>query len=650
MVVQLIDSARSSFLFSAASWVGAGLCVATLTSCSLFSSRDGATIRYDLPLTVQLRSDPSITGAQLTYQDACGQRQSLPIGAPLQDRLERKTGRVFDKVLTGETGFSSVPDGYVDAALGLAQVDLAIPRKANKSYPATVALGLDFAYTAADGRVLYSKKIQSIGRGEVDVTETSCEVKGLDTIAQEAMGYVTDGMAKQLGTSHNIIDAGQARKAGGSKVAAATAPPPSPISTDGVSASEKPAIASQSAVAIPVPVPAVEPAMVIFRAIVRNEHRNQVLHTGEAVAIEIEVKNEGPGTARAVELSVTATPPLIERIPSVVSVGDLQPGEVKHLTVDGKVGTVKDAVQAELTLILRAGSPSVQLPSAKKFLVAMTPESATEAVALPVDVDRLPKRTSLLKQPKAVGIIIGVGRFRESGIAKVKYAARDAAVMARYLKSIGGIPSERVRTLVDTHALKSDLAEVLEEWLPKQVDPTTVVYVSVTGRGVVESTTGAVSMMLFDSTATSGTRLYSLRRLQESLAKLPIQRAFVMLDLSLERAPGKEAAGMITPLWEQEGSGKEKIMWMVGNRGLQESHSYDPGQHGLFAYQLLKGLGGAADLDKDDTILAGELCTYTKWQVIKVAQEQYGNKQEPLCLPGPGQGASVRLQPVARFK
>src|SRR5207342_835197 len=120
----------------------------------------------------------------------------------------------------------------------------------------------------------------------------------------------------------------------------------------------------QSSAAVSVAAPVDETATVIFRAIVRDENRNQVLHTGEAVAIEIEVKNEGPGTARAVELSVTATPPLIERIPSVVSVGDLQPGEVKRVTLDGKVGMVKDVLQGELTLILRAGSPSVQLPSA----------------------------------------------------------------------------------------------------------------------------------------------------------------------------------------------------------------------------------------------------------------------------------------------
>jgi hypothetical protein len=311
---------------------------------------------------------------------------------------------------------------------------------------------------------------------------------------------------------------------------------------------------------------------------------------------------------------------------------------------------VKDAGQGELTLLLLAGSPSAQLPSAKKFRVAMKPDSTAKIMPLSADVDQLPKRASILKQPKAVGIVIGVERFRESGIPGVKYAARDAAVMAKYLKSIGGIPAERVRTFVDTHAMKSDLVEALEEWLPGLVDRTTVVYVSVTGRGVVEATTGAVSIMLFDGMATSGERLYSLRRLHESLAKLPIQAAIVMLDLSLEQAPGKGAGGMTAPRWEQEGSLEEKIMWMVGNKAVRESYSYEQGRHGLFAYQLLKGLGGGADLNKDGTILAGELCTYTKWQVIKVAHEQYGSEQAALCLPRPGQGASVRLQPVAQFK
>lgn len=627
MIVQGIDSQRPSFPFRVASWVVAGLCAATLTHCSFFSSRDSAYTGYYLPLTVHLRSDPTIAGAQLAYQDACGQAQSFPIAAPLQELLKRKTGRVFEKVLTGETASISEAHGSVDTALGLSQVDLAIPRKGNRRYPVTVTLGLDFSYRALDEAVLYSKKIQSVGRGEVEVTEDSCEVKGLEAVAYEAMDLVTDGMAVQLGTSSKIHDVAQARKADGSQA----------VSLPSSAAASMSNLVDQ-------------PATVMFRAIVRNENRDQVLHSGEAVAIEVEIKNEGPGIARAVKLLVIATPTLIERIPSVASVGDLQPGEVKHFTLDGIVGTITDAVQAELTLVLRAGSLSAQLPSAKKFLMVMKPGPTEEAVTQSVDVDRLPQGTSLLKQPKAIGIVVGVGQFRESGIPKVKYAARDAEAMAAYLKSIGGVPSNRVRTLVDSHALKSDLIEVLEEWLPGHVDTTTVVYVSVTGRGIVDPTTGAVSMIPFDGMATSRARLYSLRRLQESLAALPIQRAVVMLDLSLEPVPGTEAKGTIVPLWEQEGSGQEKIMWMIGNRAVQDTHTYDPGRHGLFTYQLLRGLGGAADLDKNGTILTGELCAYTKGQVSKMAREQHGNEQEPLCLPGPGQGSIVRLQPVARFK
>ncbi len=597
------------------------------TSCALFSSRKGATIDYDLPLTVQLRSDPSVTDAQLAYQDACGQSQVLPIGVSLQEMLTRKTGRVFEKLVTDETGFSPAMDGAVETALGLAQVDLAILRKSNKRYPATVTVGLVFVYRAADGTVLYGKKIQSIGRGEVEVIEASCDVKGLDTIAQEAIGLVTDGMATQLGTSSKIIASARSSKTGGSHT-----------------------VPLEPTAALSVPVPADEPASIIFRAIVRHESRDQVFHSGESVMIETEVKNEGPGVARAVELLVTASPNLIERVPSVVAVGDLQPGEVKHLTLEGKISKATDTVQEELTLMLRAKSPLVQMPSPKKLLVAIKPDSAVGTTTLPVDVDQLPKQASLLKQPKAIGIVMGVGQFREPGIARVKYAARDAEVMARYLKVISGIPSERIRALVDTQAFKRDLVEALEEWLPEQVDPATVVYISIMGRGVVEPTTGAVSIMPFDGTANSGASLYSLRRLQESLAKLPIQQAVVMLDLSLDPAPGREIGGTITPLWGSEDNGNAKIMWMIGNRAVQQAHSYDSGQHGLFTYYLLKGLGGSADLDKNGMILTGELCAYTKWQVLKTAQEQYSNKQEPLCLPGPGHGALVRLQPVAQFK
>ena len=626
-----------------------GLLFLSLTGCGLFGSRDGVHIGYYLPLTVQLRQAPTVAAAQLTYQDACGQNQVLPFGPQLAEAITRKSGRVFEKIVPDNAPVPPSVDGYEDVSVGMTTLDLFIPRQVTRSHPATLAIGLDFGYIAADGTVLFSKKLQGLGSGDVDVNVSSCELKGLDKIVKEAIANVTDGMAEALGTSVKIRQAAGAGHTGASATGAT--PPPSPIAQS----------APVGPVPVPVPVPAPaaagaaateeQPSTLVFRAIIRDENRNQLLHEGENVDVEIEVKNEGPGAAAGVEILVSGTAALVEMIPSVLIVGDIPAGDVKRVSVNGKVGAVAEATQAELVLALRAKSPAVQLPSVKKYLMAVKPANAPEAIAVPVDVDEMPKPSlGKLKQPKAVGIAIGIGQFRENAMPRVKYAQQDADTVAKYWSAVGGIPAERIRRLFESRALKGDLVETFEEWLPRQADATTVVYVFIAGRGLVDPATGAVSVIPFDGTATSSARLYSLRRLQESLSKLPVQRSIVMVDLSLEHLPVQNGAGPAAPMWPQEEQGKERVMWMVGNRAVQEAHHFDLGHHGLFAYQLLKGLGGAADVDKDGTILAGELCVYARGQVARMAHEQFGNEQDPLCVPGPGQGAMVRLQPVAKLR
>jgi hypothetical protein len=392
-------------------------------------------------------------------------------------------------------------------------------------------------------------------------------------------------------------------------------------------------------------------AVLSFRAIIHDENQNQLIHGGEPITVELEVTNEGPGTASGVEVFVSGTPELVEQIPAIVPVGDIPPGETKRVSLSGKSGVVRQSIQADLFLALHTQSPVDQLPTAKKFVIAMDPGKLSAAVEAPrIDVEALPKRTGKLKQPNAVGVAIGIGQFRDGSLPRAKYAARDAETIVAYWHAIGGISSERILQLVDSHALKSDLAEAFEEWLPKQVDSTTVVYVYVSGRGVVEASSGSVYLLPYDGALSSVSRVFALRRIEEALEKLPVARAIVMLDLSLQVVAKKEGEEPALPRWTSAGWGTGKVLWMIGNRVVQEAHQYDAAQHGLFTYELLKGWGGAADTDKDGTISAGELCAHVKGQVLAVAREQFANEQEPLCLPGPGEGAPVRLQPLARFK
>src|SRR4029078_13183062 len=134
-----------------------GLLFLSLTGCGLFGSRDGVHIGYYLPLTVQLRQAPTVAPAQLTYQDACGQNQVLRFGPQLAEAITRKSGRVFEKIVPDNAPVPPSVHGYEDVLVGLTPLDLFIPRKLTRSHLATLAIGLDFGYIAADGTVLFSK-------------------------------------------------------------------------------------------------------------------------------------------------------------------------------------------------------------------------------------------------------------------------------------------------------------------------------------------------------------------------------------------------------------------------------------------------------------------------------------------------------------
>ena len=241
-----------------------GLLLLSLTGCWLFGSRDGVHIGYYLPLTVQLRQAPTVAAAQLTYQDACGQNQVLPFGPQLAEAITRKSGRVFEKIVPDNAPVPPSVDGYEDVSVGMTTLDLFIPRQVTRSHPATLAIGLDFGYIAADGTVLFSKKLQGLGSGDVDVNVSSCELKGLDKIVKEAIANVTDGMAEALGTSVKIRQAAGAGHTGASATGAT--PPPSPM--------------AQSAPVVPVPVPVPVPAPAAAGAAATEEQPSTLVFRG----------------------------------------------------------------------------------------------------------------------------------------------------------------------------------------------------------------------------------------------------------------------------------------------------------------------------------------------------------------------------------
>lgn len=632
-----------------------GLLVLSLAGCSWFSHRTDTSGALPYPLTPALRFHPAMMEAAGAYQNACGETKTIPLGRPLAAAVQQKLGAVFQRMAAED---SPQADGVIETALVSQRITLAIPRQAASNYPVSVTIGLDLGYLAADGATLFSKTLERTSQGKVSVHEGSCEVAGLDLIVKEAAELVAGAVVKPLAESRNVrqVAAEKQRRAAQGGSVPAVSPVASPgvgseASSQGQTGNRSFHVQDVPAQVAPSPVPApmeAQPASLTFRAIMRDESRDQILQSDEPLTIEIEIKNDGPSEARGVEVLVGGTDVLTAQLPSTIAIGTVRSGEIKRATITKPVAGVTEPLRGEVLLSLRAGSPLTQAPPVKKFTVLVKPGPVAGAQAL-MDLDLPPKPVAAYKQPKAVVLAIGIGHFRDERVASLKYAGRDAEAMAAYLQAVTGVTNDRVLVLRDGQALKQDLAEAFEEWLPARVEANTVVYVFVAGRGLVDGVTGAVSLVPFDGTTSSAGRLYAVRRIQESLSRLSLQRAILMFDVSLESWPGTDPKASAAPVWEPGSSeNSARMMWMIGNKGLQEAHALEGARHGLFTAQLLKGLRGPADLDRDGTVVAGELCAYARGEVGRVAREQFGYEQEPMCFPSPGQGAMVRMQPMAK--
>ena len=82
-----------------------------------------------------------------------------------------------------------------------------------------------------------------------------------------------------------------------------------------------------------------------------------------------------------------------------------------------------------------------------------------------------------------------------------------------------------------------------------------------------------------------------------------------------------------------------KAVVLTASGGDQISNTFEAKGHGLMTYFVLKGLQGEGDLDKDGVIELGELFSYVKPQVERVARREYNNDQVPQLI---GQGEMLK--------
>lgn len=392
-----------------------------------------------------------------------------------------------------------------------------------------------------------------------------------------------------------------------------------------------------------------------FTTLLQDKNNNRILDGGEEITLKVEINNTGSGVAKDVQVVLSGHKELVSYLGEKKFVGNIKPGERK--TAEFKT-TLPASIPAE-TANIRIEITDSQgfAPAQRKTLqIAMRPSEIAEILEIisEINVDDLPPKIRGFERKDATALVIGIGKYREEKIPPVKYAARDAEVMAKYLENLGGIPRANIQVLTDEKASKSDIQAYLEDWLPRRVNENSVVFVYYSGHGAPGIQGTEAYIVPYEGQPDFPSQLYPLQNLYDALGKLKAKQVIVMLDSCFSGAQGRgitrEGARPLVMSTDNILPASSKVVVMAGATGSQISSDYDRAKHGLFTYYLLRGLRGEADKKRTGSVELGELYQYVKTNVAEKASIELNRDQTPVLLPAESKSTDQLKTPLVRTR
>ena len=239
---------------------------------------------------------------------------------------------------------------------------------------------------------------------------------------------------------------------------------------------------------------------------------------------------------------------------------------------------------------------------------------------------------SEVKLPRGYAVVIGVSNYANlPAVAQLKFAESDArSVYQTVISREGGqIEPENVRTLFGKEATRANIAKLLEEWLPSVAKEDDRVIVFFAGHGFVYQGKGYLAPhdFAFERTEATG---YDMARLGDVLAnKVKARNKILLTDAchSAKILPGLSSKQINDQFKNLPGS-----FFTLASSREAESSFEDPdlaGGSGVFAYFLVQGWKGQADVEPEDGIVsADELVQYVRSQVRQYVKAR-GLSQNP---------------------
>lgn len=240
-------------------------------------------------------------------------------------------------------------------------------------------------------------------------------------------------------------------------------------------------------------------------------------------------------------------------------------------------------------------------------------------------------------------VIIGIEGYAD--LPAATYAERDATATKSFIRALG-VPERNIVLLTGSRATKNGFEKTIEGWLPNNVSEKSRVFIYYSGHGAPDTKTGDAYLVPSDGDpqylAQTG---YPLKRLYSKLGQLKAKSVLIALDSCFSGAGGRSVlakgtrplVGKVDMTVEAQG----KISVISASAGDQISGTDDDAGYGLFTYNLLQGLNGAAK-DAQGRVTLESLYGYIKPRVQDDARR--GNRDQTPQLQSGGENLLLRAR------
>lgn len=235
---------------------------------------------------------------------------------------------------------------------------------------------------------------------------------------------------------------------------------------------------------------------------------------------------------------------------------------------------------------------------------------------------------------KTYALIVGISKYQNPNIPQLQFADRDAVAFRNYLV-VSGVDSTNITLLLNEQARYSDILLDLDDLCTDIIKPGDKIYFYFSGHGDVESRVITNDGYLLPYDAPSKVYAISaikIQTLQSYISTLSAKGAQVILITdachSGNLAGGIDGLKNIQKILKESWKDDTKILSCQPGEISLEGKEWGNGR-GLFSYELINGIAGLADKNKDGNVNLRELNLYL---MDNVADEASPMPQNPMVM------------------